>query len=332
MYSFIIESKGVADLSVTGTYMNIVKTACESVGDVESVKKGEHASNKKNFIVTDTIQAALSYFLKGYKNHIVWMQGTVPEESYMRNHSRLRLKVWSMMEKFVLKRAKLLLLVSDAMLHHYEAKYKLKLAHKSVIMPCFNETELVEGAFEEKKYQENNFVYVGSLHAWQCFEQTVALYSKVEKASPTPTAFHVFTFQKEQATEILKKHNIQNYYVDCVGKDELSERIKGMKYGFVLREDCTVNNVATPTKFSNYLANGIIPIYSSALKSFAQYDQQSLGIVCELNDTETGVANILEHTAKPLCADEIRKQCQKAFDTYYNKDAYIQRIAAKLKK
>ena len=115
-------------------------------------------------------------------------------------------------------------------------------------------------------------------------------------------------------------------------KEELSERIKGAKYGFVLREDCVVNNVATPTKFSNYLANGIIPIYSSALKSFANFDKENkLGIVYNLDNISSGIEGILSHMQKNIAAKEVRLKCEKAFDEYYNADAYATKISQKLK-
>lgn len=331
MFSFIVENKGKSDASVTGTYMKILKDACSSLGDVEFIKKGEKASNKNQYIITDTIQSALSYFAKGYKNHIVWMQGVVPEESYMRNHSKLRFIILSALEKYVIKKAKLVLLVSETMQKHYEEKYKTDLSKKCVIMPCFNEIEITEDAFNNEKYADNTFVYVGSLHAWQCFEQTVEIYSKIEKLSDCKTKLYVYTFQKEQAENTIKKYGIQNYIVDYVNKDELSEHIKQIKYGFVLREDCTVNNVATPTKFSNYLANGIIPVYSSTVKSFASFDEQNkLGIVCNLDDVNLGLKNILSHMEKNILAEDIRLKCENAFASYYNTNAYISKISEKL--
>lgn len=332
MYSFIVKKKGKADLSVTETYMKIVQDACAATGDVEFVEKGKSATSKKNYIVTDTLLSALIYLVKGYKNHIVWMQGVIPEESYMRNKSKLRLCILSIVEKIVLKRSKLVLMVSQAMLDHYESKYRIDLSHKSIIMPCFNETELVYDAFEDEKYGVNTFVYVGSLHTWQCFEQTVELYARIEEQSKGKTKFYVYTFQTELAEDIINKYGIKNYSVDYVNKEKLSERIKGIKYGFVLRENCIVNNVATPTKFSNYLANGIIPIYSEAVMSFADYDKANqLGLVCNLDDIPSGVEGILQHMQMAVSANHIRSQCERAFNDYYNADAYIEKISEKLK-
>lgn len=330
MYSFVVENKSENDRSVTGTYMDIVKRACSFLGDTDTILNGEKPHNKSDYIISDTIQTAFRYFVYGYKNQIVWMQGVVPEESYMRRHSKLRFSVLSYIERIVLKKSKLLLLVSDDMLKHYEKKYKLELRDKSVIMPCFNETAIIEEAFSEYKYKENTFLYAGGMAKWQCFEQMVDLYSLIEKADNN-AMFYVYTFDKDVAESIIRSRNIKNYKVDYAPKANLSSKIKSIKYGFVLREDCVVNNVATPTKFSNYLANGIIPIYCDALRSFADIDSKTkIGIVCNLSDLNMGAKKIIEHTKLNVNADEIKKKCQFVFDTYYNQDKYIEIIKRKL--
>lgn len=332
MYSFVIENKSNLDQAVTSTYMGILKNACVNTGEnVQYITNGSPAKSKDEFIVTDTVTAALSYVLKGYHNHIIWMQGIIPEESYMRNQSKLRFFIMSFLEKMILKKAKMLLLVSKEMQTHYERKYKIKIDQKSIIMPCFNETEVTNSSFFEDKYTQNNFVYVGGLHSWQCFEQTVQLYKEIEKSTSAPTKFYVFTLQKEAALQLLNKYGIQNYEVDYVEKEDLSERIKYMKYGFVLREDCVVNNVATPTKLSNYLANGIIPIYSSALKSFENFDKKSrVGIVYDLDKPEEGKQRILSSMNEKILSDEFYKKCTDAFNSYYNANLYCREITVKL--
>ncbi len=333
MFSFVVENKDRGDKAVTTTYMEILKDACVAVCDnIEYVTKGQKPSDKRSCVVSDTVQTAITYLVKGYKNQIVWMQGILPEESYMRNHSRIRFAVLSILEKIVLKKAKMLLLVSEEMKTHYEKKYHLKLSNKSVIMPCFNECGPTEGAFSADKYSENTFVYVGSLHKWQCFEETVRFYSDIEKAASGATKLFVYTFQKETAEEIIAKYDVKNYEVDCAAPDELSERIKSIKYGFVLREDNPVNNVATPTKLSNYISNGIIPVYSSAVRSFADYDSGAkIGVVCDLNDIESGLNNILAHMGREVSAEEMKKKCEAVFAEYYCRERYIDELSKKIK-
>lgn len=330
MYNFVKESKSENDKSVTSTYMSLVKQACSLVGKTNVILNGEKPSNKLHYIVCDTIQTSFQYFVRGYRNQIVWLQGVVPEESYMRRHSKIRFSVLSFMEKYVLKHCKLLLMVSVEMLDHYEKKYKLLLRDKTIIMPCFNENEIVESAFIDEKYKTNTFLYVGGMAKWQCFEQIVQVYKKIEDIDPS-SMFYVYTFDKRTAENIIKTNNIKNYSVEYVRKEELSEKIKGIKYGFVLRENCTVNNVATPTKFSNYIANGIIPIYSSALKSFSKVAlENEVGIICDLDDLELGIKNISEHLRKNISAIDIKDKCRTIFKTYYNQKEYVKIIHQKL--
>lgn len=314
-------------------YMDIIQSACEEAGwKSPDFPKVFSMINKQDYVVTDSPLIAIQYMLKGFSKHMVWFQGISPEESYMARNSRLRYAVLSWIEKTVLKKAKVVFFVSKAMETYYEKKYGLQLSQKSCIMPCFNETGIEQTAFSEEKYQKNTFTYVGGIQTWQCFEETARLYSEIEKRANTPVMFCVYTFQKEEALKILQKFGVKNYTVDCVPQAELSERIKGIKYGFIIREDCAVNNVATPTKFSNYLANGIIPIYSGALKSFAEFDKEKqIGIVYNLNEPNEGIARILEHMEKEISADEMREKCEYAFATYYNSTDYSKKIASKLK-
>lgn len=332
MYNFVVDNRNENDKAVTGKYMSLLQEACLSVGETNTIVNGEKPKNKKEFIVSDTVQTSFRYFLRGYKKQIVWMQGVVPEESYMRRRSKLRYWVLSFMEKYILKRSKLLLLVSEEMLNHYEKKYKLTLKDKSVIMPCFNETGIVDDAFRKEKYEKNTFLYVGGMAKWQCFEAMARLYAKVEEKMPD-SFFYVYTFEKDVAEEVMKANGVKNYKVDYAPKEELSEKIKNCKYGFVLRENCVVNNVATPTKFSNYLANGIIPIYSDVLKSFARVDEEhGVGVVCNVDDISLGVDKVLEHAKRSINVDDLKKKCQAVFETYYNEEKYVEEMRNKIKK
>ena len=317
---------------VVKQYMDIIKLAFVSAGfHVVDVSLKEKI-NRNTVVVTDSPLVAIKYLFKGIKNNYVWYQGVAPEESFVNNHSKLRFILLSFVEKKVMKKAKFLFFVSDEMKRFYERKYKLNLDDKSFIMPCFNEKEVVESVFSDDKYSQNNFVYLGGLQLWQCFEQTVSIYSVIERRSEKPTKLYVFSANKDQVVAILKKYGVKNYEVDFVSPQELSSRIKNVKYGFVLREDNSVNNVATPTKFSNYLSNGIIPIYSNAVKSFAEYDSKlNLGVICNLNNVEEGVENILSHMEKNITAAEIKEKCHTVFSDYYNYQMYVDKIANKIK-
>lgn len=334
MYRLIVPKKSIGDAAVTGFYMNIIKEACETNGNKCLVSDLDFVGNKeKDIIIVDDVFKAFSVIKKGYKNIFFWAQGIVPEESYMRNKSKLRFIVLSQLEKFILKKAKFAFLCSAAMKAHYEKKYHMNLSDKSFIMPCFNEASVNEAAFQNpEKYKSNNFLYVGSIKEWQCFRETVELYKKIEDAAEKTVKLNVYTGQQKEAEEIVKSVGIKNYSISYAKPDELNEHIKNMKYGFVIRENIAVNNVATPTKFSNYISNGIIPIYSSCIADFhSQNVKQQFGLVCDLDDEENGIARILEHMKKEVSLDEMKLKCEDWFSTYYDKECYVKSIAKCIK-
>ncbi len=328
-FNFITEKKSENDGSVTSTYMDILREACERVGGVTFTAKGERPGDRCATVVSDSALTALGYYFKGYRDQIVWMQGVLPEESYMRRRSRLRRAVLSAIERYVLRRARLVLLVSDEMLRHYEAKYRLSLRDRAIIMPCFNEGGLNEAAFAPEKYGKNTFLYVGGLASWQCFAQTAAAYAEIEARSGGDTHFFVYTFEREAASEILKASGAKSFSVEYAPKEELSSRIAGIKYGFVLREDCAVNRVATPTKLSNYVSNGIIPIYSDCLRSFAALDRSvGLGVVCNIDG---GVDAVLSDMERGTDAATVKEKCRAIFGDYYRREKYVELIDKRLR-
>lgn len=254
--------------AVTETYMRIIREAVCEAGFFAQDRRLCKRPSRNDYIVTNEALVTVRYLLSGYRRHVVWMQGIVPEESYLRRHSRLRRAVLSFVERLVLKRADLLLLVSSEMLIHYETKYGLSLAGKSFIMPCFSETKPYAGAFAAK--EEGTFAYVGSLSAWQCFADTAALYAEIERHAPCRTKFFVFTADTAGAGRLLTQSGAKNYEISHRGGDALLDALSSVRYGFVLRRGDSVNRIATPTKLSVYAACGLSPIYSPVLADFAR--------------------------------------------------------------
>ena len=303
----------IHEAEVTDHYMALIYDAVRLAGGELLPYDKSISVRKEDFILTNEFPITFYHMLRGHRNHMLWIQGIIPEESRLRGHSWLRFKLLSMIEKRVIKRAKLLFLVSEEMQRHYEKKYRLPLSEKSVIFPCFSEKTIHENAFFDEKYQKNTFAYVGSLSAWQCFSETVALYRKIEENSESPTKFYVFTQETEKASAYLQKMGIQRFEVAYHQGETLSKALAGIKYGFVLREDIPVNRVATPTKFSSYLSCGVIPVFSSALRDFhAVHAKNPLGI------EDPTAEYLLSDMKKTRLANTMKNVCKGYFDTYYN--------------
>lgn len=331
----IVLSKKENNQVVTNMYLDTICKIMEQC-DFKSYKKPNLSTFDKNkdYLIVDTCKTAFEYFLKGYKNIIVWVQGIVPEEAIMMGYHRYRYYAHSIIENFVLRKAKFLFMVSPAMLNHYEKKYNLTLKNKVFIMPCYNENKIDEQSFMDKdKYTKNTFLYAGSLQEWQCFNETVEVYKKIEKRV-SDAKLVAFTPDKRKAKKIIESHHVKNYSIDYAPASELGKKIRNIKFGFVLRKDVEVNRVATPTKISNYISHGIIPIYSPCLYSFDNYNQKSndIAISLDLNKVDEGVNKIVNFiNDKSIDNKKMQNWSNQVFTSYYNQKKYIFDCAKKIK-
>ena len=259
----------------------------------------------------------------------------MPEEALLMGYKKYRYYAHSFIEKIVLRKAKFIFMVSDEMLKHYIRKYKLNIGYKTYIMPCFNENKIDKLSFSNsEKYLKNRFLYAGSLQEWQCFNETIEVYKKVEEKINNAELV-VFTKDKTKAKKIIDSYHIKNYLIDYAPANKLGEKIRNAKFGFVLRKDIEVNRVATPTKISNYIAHGIIPIYSPCLCSFDNYNKKnnSIALRVDLNKIDEGVNEIVNFiNEKSVSNKEMQEWAMQVFDSYYNQKKYVIDSAKKIKR
>ncbi len=314
------------NMVVLDLYLNIISDAlkkrgyiCDNINDLSTV-------DKDDLIIFSMGKDAYMYYLKGYRNFMIWQQGIAAEESYMRNKSRLRMAVLNYMDCFAIKKAKMIFFVSDYMKKHYEKLVGRSFDDKVYIMPCYNES-LDTSVFDRKDYSKKNFTYVGSITVWQCFEETVRIFSKIEEAVPE-AFFKVLTFNTKEAEEIILKYKIKNYEIKCVPKAEVAGELQEITYGFILRDDVEVNRVATPTKISSYLSAGVIPIYSSCLTDFSKVVQnKAFAIAFDLNQDP---AELIEIIRNNIDVQTVKDGIEEVFGSYYCTPKHIERIVRKM--
>ena len=304
----------------------------------------EALTNRPRFDVSENLREAKSsdvivtYFVKDYfvariKNPrstiINWFQGILPEESYMWQKSKLRYYMYSFMEWFCLRTCDYSFFVSNAMLGHYQQKYNYK-SSKHFIMPCFN-----AHLKNNLKLKENkpSFVYIGSLSTWQCLDKTLDLFKEINKDIPTAT-LEILTNKQEEAKQLLKNNNIVNASVNYVSLEELPDYLLKFKYGFLIREDININNVATPNKLSTYMASGVIPIYSDVIESFKIHlkDVKYKITLPSKFDLESSKDQVIAFEKNDnIDYVEMYNDYGKLFNGFYNKDQYIEQIRPALK-
>lgn len=300
--------------TVTDKYLQAIGAVYESSGhEVRYVRNlDEVFAAKDEVIVVATAPDAFWFLRKGFRHIVYWAQGVWPEENYLRHRSRLRFAVCSAIEKTALRGAERLFLVSSAMLRHYEQKYDLNIARKSMVMACSNETLHHESFMVKGKYDRPVFTYAGSLVEYQCIDQTLEAFAAVKERLPRAELL-LFTGEVEEAKRKIACLGISGVTVDCKPQEDLQYHISRAKYGFVLRDDCAINRVATPTKISTYLANGVIPVYSKCLEAFSE---TSTDITRLEFDSETFVDDLIRFEKAHVIPAEIESQYADYFTKY----------------
>ena len=157
------------------------------------------------------------------------------------------------------------------------------------------------------------------------------VYEQIEKQISHAT-ITILSADKSSFEEKIRMREIKNYEIKYVPQYLLNEELHKYKYGFLLRENHIVNNVATPTKMNSYLSNFIIPIYSNAVDDFCKnisLEKFSLIMSCPLSvDSITDKIITFERNTQNF--KDYKNIVEKIFYTQYNRLFYIGIITKKI--
>ena len=206
----------------------------------------------------------------------IWdVHGSVPEECLLYGEQK-RADIANSLEKIVYQRMNVAVVVTTAMRQHLLEKYG-KSSIELVSLPIFNEKILkVVDCDIDKKYLDGELpkiVYAGGLNRWQ----NIGLMLQVIEKTMRDYQYKIFVplgHSMESLKEWQAKKKIVNITIDSKTPSDLMYEYRYCHYGFALREDIVVNNVACPTKIVEYLKYGIVPI----LKTNKIGDFASLGM------------------------------------------------------
>jgi hypothetical protein len=143
----------------------------------------------------------------------------------------------------------------------------------------------------------------------------------------------LLTEEIEKANNLLKEHNIKTANVKYVDLRDLNNELLKYKYGFLLRRDNIVNNVATPTKMNSYLACGLIPIFTDAITDYKdQIDLKDFSLIISSDLSVDEIAKkIIDFERSKKDYSDLDIEIKKIFDEYYNDKKYIKEIKVGLK-
>ncbi len=145
------------------------------------------------------------------------------------------------------------------------------------IIPCLAEQELfffspqLRWACREKLGLTRNqivLVYAGSITYYQCFDQTVELFSNILKINPRSVLLLV-TPQRRRAEEALSTFSSENFRVLSGNIDDVNGFLNAADFAIFLRERNPVNTVASPLKFAEYCMAGLPVIMTDSVTQSA---------------------------------------------------------------
>jgi GT2 family glycosyltransferase/glycosyltransferase involved in cell wall biosynthesis len=188
---------------------------------------------------------------------VIDIHGVVPEE--FRYHGDFYSgRIFDRHELSAVKNCDLAIVVTNAMHKYLQQKYRDELIAEVVQYPMFPNIEPCVG---ERAYINGKpvVVYAGGLHKWQQVPKMIAAIS----ATIDLCEHRFYCGQPDQVKEMIDPSIRDRVIVESKAHDELLRLYEQCHYGFILREDIVVNNVACPTKLVEYIALGIVPIIDS---------------------------------------------------------------------
>ena len=202
------------------------------------------------------------YKLPGVKVYVD-VHGVVPEEETL--YGRYEdAQMYGDIEEETVQKAECLICVTNKIKEHLQNKYGKKFKAKTIIMPIFdtNLSQYDIEVSEEKPFINGKpvVIYAGGIMKWQKIElMQKSIYNCINNAN-----YMVLCPNPEEFWATWNYPKAKNLIVDSKSyKDLCKDVYTKAHYGYVLRDDITVNNVACPTKIADYFKYRIVPIVNS---------------------------------------------------------------------
>ena len=204
------------------------------------------------------------------KKTVLDVHGVVPEEQLL-NGNRQKSTIYNFTEKKLFQFLDYAIVVTNRMKDFYIEKYPLESNQiKFIVFPILPKHILVE---EESNYQlsvdndGNEKIIVidsGNTQKWQNVDQMI---ETIRRNISEHINYTILTGEEEVFKNKFIEAGVNpeesNIDILSVLPEQLKKYYEKANYGFVLRDDIDVNNVACPTKLIEYLYYGITPIVKS---------------------------------------------------------------------
>ena len=139
----------------------------------------------------------------------------------------------------------------------------------------------------ESGYNDENIVmvYSGSSSGWQSFKSLQDILGKILASDQNFKL--LFLAPDDPIIEDMKKEYPGQVSRNWVSPDAVFDILAACDFGILFRDNTITNNVASPTKFAEYLASGLSVIISSSIMDYAKFvKKHNCGMVIENNEVK----------------------------------------------
>ena len=320
--------------------------------------------NKKNLLSIYKQKVIVKHFLDQYKNEGILLlcqnyyagflgslikkeiknvylhvdfKGIVPEEHLFYDDSFIAKRLFSyiggkIFERYIFKHADSFSAVSNNFKEYFQKRYNLG-TRPFLVLPSavdsrkfYYSEEIREESRKKLGYDDKDIIitYSGSFLEWQ---QPIKIFEFFKQASNFKEyKFLILTFDVNKANTLAKSYNLPEERIKIFASSpiDVNGYLNASDICLLLRKDDIVNNVASPTKFGEYLVTKNKIIISKGVGDFSDIVENSQYGIC-LDDLDLDIDNILKKI-KPL-----RKPTDEEINEF--KVVYsIERNMAKLRK
>lgn len=191
-------------------------------------------------------------------NIIYRARGIIAEESYLKNKSKLKYLILSLIERYVLYKSYLILTVSENQKNFYNNKYRVdndKMITIHNYISYTKEDKLIELINSDIKEE---IVYVGGSSKWQKIEIVHSLFKNINNINPNINILICTNF-KELDYFKDKFKDVNNVEILNLDYENLINRIMRSSVGIIFRDNNIVNRVSCPFKIIDYF-NANLPL------------------------------------------------------------------------
>lgn len=200
-------------------------------------------------------------------------RGLVFEEHQLRNGPGLKASMLKWIERFAYRNADVVHCVSNRFRDYLHRNWGSDVPVK--VYPCCITKVVLKTRVPQRPWK---FVYVGGVAEWQNLDRILEYHAKLTVAVPDVELL-IYTNEREAMQHMLEKHGVKAV-VDSVPHSQIASRMAGCDFGYLFRDNITLNQVASPVKFLEYTSNGVIPIVTEGIGDYsADVRDLNLGVL-----------------------------------------------------